>query len=335
MKRALSSAGVLSTMLFVLAAPTVVAQSEQTKLPPMTGATPDLRYQEQIPPKIGIPPNDEIDKVVYTLGAQISGRSRLILDDGTAQWHHYDFAAPGRENCEIGDVWGATMIDGAMWFPVWPDPDCENYFCDCDSDVFTGLKPVVPNQTMGVELQNFQGRGTVTIVEYPTRANGFRVAIEFDDNRWLGAAWYQVDLVLWFAVQEVFCISNPNSSGKVATLEMMGSMSVTRNDVSLCSDNAPAGKFGQFFYGVQPAHMPFGDGVLCVSPFQPGLIRLPRLAHIDATGEAILPIDFTGVGSRGAIQPGQYFYFQFWFRDAKEGGSGFNLSNGVKARFTP
>jgi hypothetical protein len=173
------------------------------------------------------------------------------------------------------------------------------------------------------------------IVEEPTRANGFRVVVEFNDNDFEGAAWYEVDLVLWFAQQDVFCHSKTNSTGMVADLEMTGSMSISRNDVELYSGQCPVGQWGQFFFGPQPASIPFGDGILCVSPFQPGLIRLPSVVQVDAAGGAEHELDFNAVGSRAGIQPGQMWYFQFWFRDHKPRGAGYNLSDGLMALFTP
>ncbi|MBI4641246.1 MAG: hypothetical protein HY731_11160 [Candidatus Tectomicrobia bacterium] len=46
--------------------------------------------------------------------AHIDGRSRLILRANTAQWHHLDFAAPGRH----GFVNLPTIINGVQWFPI-------------------------------------------------------------------------------------------------------------------------------------------------------------------------------------------------------------------------
>ena len=62
--------------------------------------------------------------------ACIDGRSRLILDDDTARWQHFDFAAPGRNECNLGVPIEPTFVSGVEWWPQWPDlPDCENRFC--------------------------------------------------------------------------------------------------------------------------------------------------------------------------------------------------------------
>jgi hypothetical protein len=291
---------------------------------------------DNIPPGTGVPPiQRDAGQIVFKLQAQIDGRSQLVLDDHSAQWKHFEFSAPGNALCGRG-IFYPTVIRGISWYPVWPiGRTCERSFCDCDSEVWHGVMPAVPNTLMGASLEILGARGPCMIVEEPTRANGFRVVVEFNDNDFEGAAWYEVDLVLWFAQQDVFCHSKTNSTGMVADLEMTGSMSISRNDVELYSGQCPVGQWGQFFFGPQPASIPFGDGILCVSPFQPGLIRLPSVVQVDAAGGAEHELDFNAVGSRAGIQPGQMWYFQFWFRDHKPRGAGYNLSDGLMALFTP
>jgi hypothetical protein len=288
------------------------------------------------PPDGGVPPIERnATEIVYKLRAQIDGRSQLTLDDRTAQWHHFDFAAPGQYFCSRGEE-APTFIRNVEWYPVWPDPSgCENMWCNCDSSVFEGVVPAVPNALMGATLELIEARGSCAIVEPPTRSNGFRVVVEFNDNEFRGADWYEVDLVLWLAQEEVYCHSYANSTGLVADLDISGSMSLSKNDVELYSGNCPIGKYGQFFYGSTPAELPFGDGVLCINPFKPGLTRLLGVALVDAAGGAEYELDFSAPGTRGVIQPGQKWYFQFWFRDYTPGGSGFNLSDAIMAQFTP
>jgi hypothetical protein len=300
-----------------------------------SAATAEPQF-DNLPPGTGIPPIErDANQIVYKLRAQIDGRSQLVLDDHTALWRHFELAAPGRYYCSRGQPM-PTMLGAIEWYPQWPvERDCEQFSCNCSSQAFMGLVPAIPNQLMGATLELIDVRGWSSIVEYPTRDNGFLVAVEFDDSAFEGPAWYEVDLVLWFAQQEVFCQSKPNSTGMVADLEMTGSMSITRNDVEVYSGQCPPGMWGQFFFGPQPASIPFGDGILCVSPFQPGLIRLPSVVQVDAAGGAEYALDFSTLGSRTSIQPGQKWYFQFWYRDAKRGGAGYNLSDGLMVLFTP
>jgi hypothetical protein len=127
-----------------------------------------------------------------TVEALIDGRSQLILRKNTAQWYHLDFAAPGRH--EFVNV--PTIINGQEWFPIWPDvPDAENRDCYCYSSVFKGVKPVLHPNNPPLEINVLQGRGAVSIAEYPSKANQYALVIEFDDDPYGGPAMYQIQIV--------------------------------------------------------------------------------------------------------------------------------------------
>lgn len=269
--------------------------------------------------------------------AYIDGRSHLILDDDTATWQHFEWAAPGRLDCNIGAEIQPTIIDGVIWWPSWPDvPDCENRDCGgCLSNTLAGLPNPLPNQDFAPQLVIHVARGPVTIAEPPTAANGWRVAIEFEDTYFGAADWYDVELLFSASVGTSYCESTVNSSGVAATISMSGSLSVAAGDTALLAAGAPAGRPGLFFYGLQPAQIPFGDGWLCVSPFAPGLIRLPPVQLVAPDGTAELLLDLTRLPPSAPIGAGTTAYFQFWFRDLPAGGSGSNLSDGVQATFVP
>jgi hypothetical protein len=126
-----------------------------------------------------------------TVEAWIDGRSQLILKDNTAQWHHLDFSAPGRE----GGVTEPTTINGAEWYPVWPDvPDANNSFCDCSSDVYTGVVPPIPETGFPAKLNLIQARDDAYIVQQPDAGNDYELIVEFNDNASGGADWYIVEL---------------------------------------------------------------------------------------------------------------------------------------------
>ena len=51
--------------------------------------------------------------------AWIDGRSRLTLQGDTAQWTQFDFAAPGRLDCDTGSPIEPTYLGAAAWWPNW------------------------------------------------------------------------------------------------------------------------------------------------------------------------------------------------------------------------
>lgn len=143
------------------------------------------------------------------ISALIDGRSQLILRGDRAQWHHLDFAAPGR-------LWFAnepTVINGQRWFPVWPDtPDAENRDCNCFSDWFTGVFPPVPQTATQYDLRLIQSRSRAAIIQQPTASNDFTLIIEFDDNPEDAGDVYVVDVIPSPVSTHLFVSSR--SSGK-------------------------------------------------------------------------------------------------------------------------
>ncbi|HEU5055607.1 MAG TPA: hypothetical protein VFU21_03755 [Kofleriaceae bacterium] len=129
------------------------------------------------------------------VSAWIDGRSRIILSGSELQWFHLDYSAPGRLD-------GATLpteIDGAEWFPTWPDePDPENRDCGCRSlDAWDGLAAPVPRvQTATTVTPVGEMRGAARVIEQATVANDFAVVVELDDNGDAGAATYMVDIAV-------------------------------------------------------------------------------------------------------------------------------------------
>lgn len=270
------------------------------------------------------------------LRAQIDGRSRLILSGATAQWQHFEAAAPGRLDCNLNAPMEATWIDGAAWWPTWSDlPDCENRDGNgCTSDVAVGLAQTLPSTSFDAYLNPIAVRGSAWIVEAPSANNGYRVVVEFDDNLWAGAEWYEVDLVVPdCGLVQRYCTSVINSTGARATLGALGSFSVTSNSFQLQAYNCPAGRAGIFVYGAYPTQIPFANGYLCVSPFYPGLYRAGHPVIVNQSGTTALPVDLTQLPGAAQITGGSSWNFQFWFREPV--GAGSNLSDAMRITFCP
>jgi len=131
-----------------------------------------------------------------------------------------------------------------------------------------------------------------------------------------------------------YCTSTPNSTGARAMIGCANNFSVCQNQMCLSVFDVPADVTGLFFYGGKPTQVPMANGFLCVSPFHPGLYRLPTV-KTDIYNSAHLQLDFTTLPAAGKIKAGSTWYFQFWFRDAAAGGAGSNFSDGVKITFCP
>jgi len=135
-----------------------------------------------------------------------------------------------------------------------------------------------------------------------------------------------------------FCEALPNSTGARCRMASSGSTSIAKNDFTLQASGGVPAELGLFFYAGAPLQLPFGDGFLCVAPAGTGYFRLVPPLLADEAGGSSRRVDFderpAGAGA-GRIQPGSTWCFQYWYRDLAGAGSGFNLSDGLAARFRP
>jgi hypothetical protein len=126
-------------------------------------------------------------------------------------------------------------------------------------------------------------------------------------------------------IGNVPCNSKPNSTGTMAWLSATGSEIVADNDLTLEVEHLPAFKNGIFILAPTGASMPFGQGVLCLgSP----ITRIPQGFNSGPNGVVAADLDLTDLGGV-AVQSGQTWHFQFWFRDSGQ----VNLSNSVAITF--
>jgi V8-like Glu-specific endopeptidase len=118
-----------------------------------------------------------------------------------------------------------------------------------------------------------------------------------------------------------YCVSGALGSVISAT----GSSSIAANDLVLHASNIPADKNGLFFYSTNKLQAPFGNGTRCVgSP----AARLP-LVNSGAGTTLDFALNYGALST--AIQAGDLWNFQCWFRD----GSLYDLSDGLQVVFLP
>lgn len=133
--------------------------------------------------------------------SEIDGRSSMVIGTYYAWFEHHDYAAPGMhfyygQGDPASQAPRPTFVQGNEWYPSWPE-DGENRNCGCTSSVFESLPPhevLVPYADAEISLEVLEGRGEVTILDYPTAANNYELTLELDDNPQGGPAWYEVEL---------------------------------------------------------------------------------------------------------------------------------------------
>jgi len=135
-----------------------------------------------------------------------------------------------------------------------------------------------------------------------------------------------------------YCNANPNSTGVAAAISGFGREDVQDNDVTLRSINMPPSQFGIFVTSLTSGFTPnVGSGNLCVDG-QIGRFTQPnQIQQVDANGQFSLAIDLTQMPlglTPVAVQPGETWYFQAWYRDFQSGGGNTsNLSDGLEITF--
>jgi Domain of unknown function DUF11 len=140
--------------------------------------------------------------ITLDITAYIDGRDQLIIQGGTLQWHHFDFAAVGRWGGANVPTTISTTLDGAPvltkfnWTPDWPLPPPNEIRFEAFSSIFSGLDPSLPDSSMTVTLTPIQARDSVSIVQSPSASNGQTLIVEFNDDPSGGPAFYEVLLTI-------------------------------------------------------------------------------------------------------------------------------------------
>ena len=199
------------------------------------------------------------------------------------------------------------------------------------------------------ELQNGQWVETFKLWELATELNpcpwglpGGAVAIS-GDTAWsvdsfatvTGMPWAGASLVYHLPFGDTTCDGVVNSTGSMATIEALGSREAVEGHLTLRMGSLPSGNAG-FLLGSQAPGLirnPGGSlGNLCLSG---NLARFnQQIAFPDADGVAEVHVDMTQIPHTpvAAIQAGQTWHFQYWYRDSV-GGPTSNFSSAVGVTF--
>lgn len=132
-----------------------------------------------------------------------------------------------------------------------------------------------------------------------------------------------------------YCQASPHSFGGPAAITWSGSLDLSTNTFGLKTSALPpvTASFGMFTYGQVQTNVPFANGFLCISPFNPGIFRF-RMQPLTASGNVLNSIVATPA-EYAPFTAGSNWNFQFWYRNPQAGGAKFNLSNGLNVTFAP
>jgi len=142
--------------------------------------------------------------------------------------------------------------------------------------------------------------------------------------------------VLWLeappapcATPQNYCSTSPNSVGPGAVMTYQGTPNLSTDNFDVIASGCPPFTVGIFFYGQNAAQATFGNGYRCVGG---QIYRLPILPT-DSFGDALQPFRYNNIPQ--AVQAGELWRFQYWYRNPAGGGAGFNLTDGLAVTFCP
>lgn len=137
-----------------------------------------------------------------------------------------------------------------------------------------------------------------------------------------------------------YCTAKVDSQGCTPAMGFVGTASLAGpGSLLVTCSNVRNRQFGQLFYSLAPANVPFLGGIRCVAqPFQRATV-LPTLGDPwptqNCSGSLSFGVTPAFLSGQGFL-PGQQVYGQWWYRDPQHpDGSGVGLSNAIQFTVCP
>lgn len=133
--------------------------------------------------------------------------------------------------------------------------------------------------------------------------------------------------------------ANANSTGMSARITAVGSPNVAANDVTIVSSQLPQFSFGFSIISSSTGFVmnPGGSaGNLCLSGSVGRYVGPGQIMNSGVAGQLTLPLNLNQTPQPNgliAIQPGQTWSFQTWFRDSVSGTPTSNFTDGITVNF--
>lgn len=219
------------------------------------------------------------------------------------------------------DVW--VRMDGGTWFKLYSNGSNTvgvwNWVSrfDLTNDVEAGW-----NLAAGEHLMEFSGRSNGFMMDR------FHLYVEPNAD---GTNEQAPESTAILGVRT--CSPNEdNSTGRPGVITVEGSTFVAKNRVTLLATELPAGQPGYFLASQTPDFVPQPGGSvgnLCLGGQIARWRKKVKLS--DPTGSLSISVDLTDVplGTPTAVQPGETWHFQAWFRD----GARSNFTDAVAVTF--
>ena len=188
-------------------------------------------------------------------------------------------------------------------------------------------------QLARIDVPDVGPPGTSATLEYT--GPGVSRVILSSNNGTVGFDQLEFETVEAASLGSVYCPSVPNSTGSAGALGALGSAAVSVNALRLEAWQLPVGSFG-FFLTSRDAGMvmnPGGSqGILCLGGAIGRYVGPGQVQNAGAHGAIALQVDLTLHPTPTgpiAVQPGDTWRFQAWYRDLVAGTSTSNFTDAV------
>ncbi|MEL6431366.1 MAG: hypothetical protein AAFZ87_00855 [Planctomycetota bacterium] len=134
-----------------------------------------------------------------------------------------------------------------------------------------------------------------------------------------------------------YCTALPNSLGVPGSMSAFGKRLTARNDVVLTASDLPPLQFGIFITSrIQALQVLPNGGSLCLGGQIGRFQNLEQIFQADGGGRGSLRVDLTAIPQTTwtvAVQPGETWNFQAWYRDPASPSTISNFTEGLEITF--
>jgi hypothetical protein len=212
----------------------------------------------------------------------------------------------------------------------------QNFAASGNEVWFTNANPTNSGSYPVVVLTGVTSNGTSIVVSPPANAGSGDVIVRTPGSAHsnVSNAWPADLSGATCATPFPICLAAPNTfSAGGATMDYLGSTSVSANDLTLVTYGIPPGKLTLYIYAQdQTVFLPFGNGFRCIaSP----IYRVSPAVNANFFGDVFYPLNLNTLPVNGQISAGQSWGFMAWYRDPQAGGAFFNGSEALSTVWCP
>ncbi|MCP3917101.1 MAG: VCBS repeat-containing protein [bacterium] len=283
--------------------------------------------------------DDASDAIQYNLGTDVFGRVNW------SSRRTFQFASNQGDDGFGSDSYIIDLDDDGWNDIIIADVDVDIPGCSRRTHIYHNPGGAVGAQIRPVEEAQFTSssgwKGVVGMTASDLRGTHDVATFDVDNDGDLDMVFGRcTGTEIWLSsliepLGDIYCPNVPNSTGLSGSIAATGSLDVSANDLTLSAGNLPQNQFGYFLTSLTPGFvaLPGGaQGNLCLGG-QIGRF-VGQVQNSGSEGAFSISVDLTAipVSPVAAVQPGDIWFYQAWFRDLNPGVTS-NFTDGLTLQF--